>query len=59
MAGFQRCKRGCDVFNKTPHTGPVLSSESLKSIDPYFAWRRTPEGEAWVKYNCLYFLVTQ
>jgi para-nitrobenzyl esterase len=36
-------------FSQTPHMGPVPSAESLKSLDAYFAWRRTPEGEAWVK----------
>jgi para-nitrobenzyl esterase len=36
-------------FNKTPHTGPVPSAESLKVLDAYFSWRRTPEGEAWAK----------
>jgi len=36
-------------FNQTPHTGPVPSAESLKSLDAYFAWRRTPEGEKWAK----------
>jgi para-nitrobenzyl esterase len=36
-------------FNQTPHPGPVPSAESLKSLDAYFAWRRTPEGEAFVK----------
>jgi para-nitrobenzyl esterase len=36
-------------FNQTPHTGPVPSAESLKSLDAYFAWRRTPEGDAWAK----------
>jgi para-nitrobenzyl esterase len=36
-------------FNKTPYFGPVPSSESLKSLDAYFAWRRTPEGNAWAK----------
>jgi para-nitrobenzyl esterase len=36
-------------FGQTPHTGPVPSAESLKSLDAYFAWRRTPEGEAWAK----------
>jgi para-nitrobenzyl esterase len=36
-------------FNKTPHTGPVPSAESLKVLDAYFTWRRTPEGEAWAK----------
>jgi len=36
-------------FTQTPHPGPVPSTESLKSLDAYFAWRRTPEGEAWAK----------
>jgi para-nitrobenzyl esterase len=36
-------------FSQTPHTGPVPSAESLKILDAYFAWRRTPEGEAWAK----------
>lgn len=31
-------------FNKTPHTGPVPDVESLKVLDAYFRWRRTPEG---------------
>jgi para-nitrobenzyl esterase len=36
-------------FSQTPHTGPVPSAESLKVLDSYFEWRRTPEGEAWAK----------
>jgi hypothetical protein len=36
-------------FSQTPHIGPVPSLESLKSLDAYFAWRRTPEGKAWAK----------
>ncbi len=36
-------------FNRTPHTGPVPGAESLKILDAYFAWRRTPEGDAWAK----------
>ena len=36
-------------FGQTPHAGPVPSAESLKVLDAYFAWRRTPEGEAWAK----------
>ena len=36
-------------FGQTPHTGPVPSVEALKSLDAYFAWRRTPEGEAFVE----------
>ncbi|MEO5944493.1 MAG: carboxylesterase family protein [Ferruginibacter sp.] len=33
----------------TPHIGPVPSAESLKVLDGYFEWRRTPEGKAWAK----------
>jgi para-nitrobenzyl esterase len=36
-------------FARTPHTGPVPSADSLMVMDEYFAWRRTPEGEAFVK----------
>ncbi len=36
-------------FARTPHTGPVPSADALKVMDRYFAWRRTPEGEAFVK----------
>lgn len=36
-------------FSQTPYTGPVPSVESLKILDGYFKWRRTPEGEAWAK----------
>ncbi len=36
-------------FDETPHTGPVPSAESLKSLDAYFKWRRTPEGDSWAK----------
>ena len=38
-------------FSQTPHPGPVPSAEALKVLDAYFAWRRTPEGEAWAKSN--------
>jgi len=36
-------------FAQTPHTGPVPNVDALKVMDRYFAWRRTPEGEAFVK----------
>ena len=36
-------------FQQTAHTGPVPSADALKVLDEYFAWRRTPEGEAFVK----------
>lgn len=35
-------------FAQTPHTGPVPSAEALEVLNAYFAWRRTPEGEAFV-----------
>lgn len=33
-------------FSQTPHVGPVPSADSLKVLDGYFAWRRTPDGQA-------------
>ena len=36
-------------FAQTPHTGPVPSADALGVLDQYFAWRRTPSGEAFVK----------
>ncbi len=31
-------------FGGAAHTGPVPSGESLRVLDSYFAWRRSPEG---------------
>jgi len=31
-------------FAGTPHTGPVPNEAGLKTLDSYFAWRRSPEG---------------
>ena len=31
-------------FAGTPHIGPVPNEEGLKTLDGYFAWRRSPEG---------------
>jgi len=36
-------------FTETPHAGPVPSAAALNVLDSYFKWRRTPEGDAWVK----------
>lgn len=36
-------------FGQTPHVEAVPSLESLKVLDAYFKWRRSPEGEAWAK----------
>ena len=37
------------LTGSTPHVGPVPSAESLKVLDSYFEWRRTPEGDVWAK----------
>jgi para-nitrobenzyl esterase len=37
------------VLGPTPHIGSVPSAESLKVLDEYFRWRRTPEGIDWAK----------
>ena len=34
-------------FQNHAFIGPVPSEASLKILDQYFAWRRTPEGAAW------------
>lgn len=36
-------------FRQTPNVGEVPSIESLKVLDAYFKWRRSPEGDAWAK----------
>ena len=32
-----------------PKVGPVPSESSLKVLDSYFSWRKTPEGKEWAK----------
>jgi len=46
---FSDAKPVVMYFNQTPHTGPVPDAASLKVLDEYFKWRRTPEGDAWAK----------
>ncbi len=36
-------------FRQTPQVGQVPDLESLKVLDAYFKWRRSPEGDAWAK----------
>ena len=36
-------------FQRTPHVGPVPTLGGLKELDAYYAWRRTPAGQAWAK----------
>ncbi len=37
------------VFHDTASPGPVPSADGLAVLDAYFAWRRTPAGEAWAQ----------
>jgi para-nitrobenzyl esterase len=46
---FSDAKPTLMYFAQTPHTGPVPSADALGVLDQYFAWRRTPDGEAFVK----------
>lgn len=36
-------------LDKEPDAGRVPDEESLKKLDAYFNWRRTPEGKTWAK----------
>ena len=46
---FNDASPGVMYFSQTPHVESVPSAKSLKVLDDYFAWRRTPNGEAWAK----------
>jgi para-nitrobenzyl esterase len=46
---FNESKPTVMYFQQTPKIGPVPDVESLKVLDAYFKWRRTPEGDAWAK----------
>lgn len=46
---FTESNRQVMYFHNEAHLGPVPSASSLEVLDAYFAWRRTPEGEAWAK----------
>jgi para-nitrobenzyl esterase len=46
---FTEENREVMYFHDTASPGPVPSADALKVLDAYFAWRRTPEGEAWAK----------
>lgn len=35
-------------FEQSPHLGPAPSEASLKVLDNYFEWRRSPKGKEWV-----------
>ena len=44
---FGKAKDDVMYFGEKPHVGSVPSLSSLKVLDEYFKWRRTPEGAAW------------
>jgi para-nitrobenzyl esterase len=46
---FTNGDRKVMYFQNEATVGPVPSADSLEVLDAYFAWRRTPEGEAWAK----------
>lgn len=46
---FKKASSNVMVFGPTPHLSKVPDSKSLKVLDAYFEWRRTPEGEKWAK----------
>ncbi len=46
---FRDGNRQVMYFHNEAHPGPVPDAKSLAVLDEYFAWRRTPEGEAWAK----------
>lgn len=46
---FTETDRRFMYFQQQPHPGPVPGAAALEVLDAYFAWRRTPEGEAWAK----------
>ena len=46
---FANDSREVMVFHNGASVGSVPSADSMEVLDSYFAWRRTPEGEAWAK----------
>ncbi len=46
---FTDASRQVMYFHNDARVGPVPSAASLDVLDAYFAWRRTPDGEAWAK----------
>lgn len=46
---YTEADRRVMYFKDVATPGPVPGAEALAVLDGYFAWRRTPEGEAWAK----------
>jgi para-nitrobenzyl esterase len=46
---FTEGERQVMIFHDQASPGPVPSAEGLEALDRYFAWRRTPAGQAWAE----------
>jgi para-nitrobenzyl esterase len=46
---FKDTDRQVMYFHNEAKPGPVPSAAALEVVDAYYAWRRTPEGEAWAQ----------
>lgn len=46
-SAFDNTNNNVMYFQQTPHVGKVPDEESLRTLDEYFRWRRSPEGKAW------------
>lgn len=46
---FSEAKPRVMWFQQKPFLGPVPDEKSLRVLDEYFRWRRSPEGAAWAK----------
>ncbi len=44
---YSHTDRKVMYFKNTAQPGPVPSAAALEVLDAYYAWRRTPEGQAW------------
>ena len=44
---FNNGKPSTMYFQQQPKVGPVPDKQGLKTLDEYFKWRRTAEGENW------------
>lgn len=46
---FTNAKPRVMHFTSAPHAEGVPNLEDLKTLNAYYAWRRTPKGKAWVR----------
>lgn len=46
---FTRTRPAVMHFTDAPHVAGTANLDDLKVLDAYFAWRRSPQGEAWTR----------